>query len=99
LIAAIDETPIGFAELSVRPYAEGCASENVGYLEGWYVIEAHRGRHVGRALLEAAERWARGRGCKELASDTRPDNQQSVRAHLACGFEDVGLVRTFRKPL
>ena len=27
------------------------------------------------------------------------DNELSRLAHLACGFEDVALVRCFRKPL
>jgi aminoglycoside 6'-N-acetyltransferase I len=99
LIAEIDERRVGFAELSVRAYAEGCRSENVAYLEGWYVVEGRRGRHVGLALVEAAEAWGRSRGCRELASDTRPDNRGSIDAHLACGFEDAGIVRAFRKSL
>jgi hypothetical protein len=28
---------VGFAELSIRPYAEGCVSSRVAFLEGWYV--------------------------------------------------------------
>lgn len=91
--------PIGFAELSIRAYAEGCETDRVAYLEGWFVVPAARGRGVGRALISAAEEWGRSQGCSELASDAQPENVVSAAAHRALGFEDVGLVRCFRKAL
>jgi aminoglycoside 6'-N-acetyltransferase I len=101
LAVLIAENPagaaVGFAELSIRPTAEGCRTGRVAYLEGWFVSPAARRRGVGRSLVEAAERWARGQGCRELASDTQPDNAASIAAHEAAGFEDAGLVRCFRK--
>ena len=57
------------------------------------------GEFIGRALVRAAEHWARAQGCMEMASDADPQNEASHRAHTACGFEDVGLVRCFHKPL
>jgi len=90
---------IGLAELSIRPYAEGCLTNRVGYLEGWYVDSAFRGQGIGRALLAAAEDWARDQECTEFASDTTVDDELSRKAHLACGFEDAGLIRCFRKSL
>ena len=99
LIAEIGGRAVGLAEVSVRPIAEGCASQRVGYLEGWYVEPAHRRRGVGRALVAAFEDWARAQGCRELASDTEHDNERSRRAHLALGFEEAGLVRCFRRSL
>ena len=89
----------GFAELSLRPYAEGCTTSPVAYLEGWYVEPAHRGRGVGGALVAAAEAWARTRGCREFASDAVIDNHASAAAHAALGFEEVEQIRCFRKPL
>lgn len=90
---------IGFAELSIRPYAEGCETDRVAYLEGWYVDEQARRRGVGRALLAAAEVWARGRGCTEFASDALIDNGVSAAAHAALGFAHVESIRCFRKRL
>jgi aminoglycoside 6'-N-acetyltransferase I len=92
-----DDGPIGFAELNVRPYAEGCAGDRVAYLEGWYVEPAHRRRRVGAALVAACERWAAGRGIAEFASDALADNALSRQAHLALGFEEVEVIRCFRK--
>lgn len=94
-----DGRPVGLAELSIRPCAEGCRTNHVLYLEGWYVEPQARGTGVGRALVAAAEAWGRSRGCREFASDTQPDNEVSIAAHRALGFADAGLVRCFRKQL
>ncbi len=94
-----DGRSVGFVELSLRAYAEGCDSDNVGYVEGWYVGREVRGRGVGRALIEAAEDWARQEGCTELASDAQLDDAASAAAHKAVGFADVGRIRCFRKVL
>jgi aminoglycoside 6'-N-acetyltransferase I len=91
---------IGFADVTMRSYAEGCdAKRPPGYLEGWYVLEAHRRRGAGAALLRAAEEWARAQGCLEMASDTWIDNEDAQRAHEALGFEVADRVVTFRKSL
>jgi aminoglycoside 6'-N-acetyltransferase I len=90
---------VGFAEVSLREWAEGCLSSPVGYLEGWYVVQHFRGQNVGKALLFASEDWARSRGCTEMASDTDIGNEASEAAHLRLGFEVVGKVVAFRKDL
>ena len=91
--------PLGFVELSVRAKAEGCHSDQVAYLEGWYVVPEARNRGVGRALIAAAEEWARSLGCTECASDAEITNEVSAAAHKALGFAEVGQVRCFRKDL
>ena len=97
LIAKDDAGPVGFAEVSLRQYAEGCGTSPVGYLEGWFVSERARGAGVGRALVEAGERWARRFGCREFASDAELDNAGSLAAHEKLGFEPVCDIRCFRK--
>jgi aminoglycoside 6'-N-acetyltransferase I len=90
---------VGFAELSIRPYAEGCRTDRVAYLEGWYVVPEARKRGVGRALVEAGAEWGRARGCVEFASDALADNEVSAVAHRAIGFTEVVVVRCFRMDL
>jgi aminoglycoside 6'-N-acetyltransferase I len=101
VLLARDESgrALGFAELSIRAYAEGCETDHVAFLEGWFVVPDARGRGVGRALVAAGESWARSQGCTEFASDTLPDNETSIAAHLALGFTDEGLIRCFSKKL
>ena len=89
---------VGFLELSVREYAEGCAGATP-YVEGWYVDEAARGRGIGAALVRAAEEWAKAHGYSELASDALLDNDVSLQAHTALGFEEVERSVHFRKAL
>jgi aminoglycoside 6'-N-acetyltransferase I len=91
--------PLGMLELSLRSVAEGCRTTPVPYVEGWYVMPEARRRGVGRALIAAAETWARERGCTEIASDAVIDNLVSERAHAALGFEEVERAIHFRKDL
>jgi tRNA (cmo5U34)-methyltransferase len=63
------------------------------------VDPACRSRGIGAALLEAAEAWSRGLGVTELASDSDLANALGEHAHRALGFEEVGRVVQFRKPL
>jgi aminoglycoside 6'-N-acetyltransferase I len=90
---------VGFIELSIRPYAEGCDTDRVAFVEGWFVVPEHRGRGVGAALMRAAEEWARARRCTELASDTQSFNEESIAAHKSLGFDEVERLVCFRKLL
>jgi len=99
LVADDDGDLVGFVELSIRAYAEGCDTDHVGYLEGWYVTPDRRGRGVGRSLIEAVETWAREQGCTELGSDAELENVASDKAHRACGFAETGQIRCYRKIL
>ena len=90
---------VGFLELSIRAYAEGCVTDHVAYLEGWYVVPEARRQGVGAALVHAAEEWARSQGCTEFASDALIDNHVSAAAHRALGFQETVQIRCFRKAL
>ena len=94
-----DGSLVGFAELSIRPYAEGCTTDRVAYLEGWYVVPEARRTGVGRRLIAAAEAWALDRGLTEFGSDALADNVVSEAAHKALGFAEIEQIRCFLKPL
>lgn len=98
-VAEADGRLIGFAETRLRDYAEECDSSPVGYLEGIYVEPAARAAGVGRSLLDAAENWARGLGCSEMASDREISNEVSGAFHLAVGFSEAVRMVTYRKDL
>ncbi|MFL5479950.1 MAG: GNAT family N-acetyltransferase [Gemmatimonadaceae bacterium] len=94
-----DGSVAGFVEVGSRPYADGCDTGPVGYVEAWYVEPSVRRAGYGRALLNAAEEWARRQGYAEIASDALLDNEASHAAHRAVGYEEVGRVVQFRKVL
>lgn len=94
-----DGTVCGFVEVAARPYADGCDTSPVGFIEAWFVDPDMRRAGVGRALLAAAEDWARGRGYSEMASDALLDNTISHRAHEGAGYMEVERAVRYRKPL
>lgn len=99
-VAEVEGKVVGFIEVGLRSHADGCDSRlPVGFIEGWYVEPEHHRSGVGRALVLAAEEWARSKGCHELASDTWIDNEPSQRAHEALGFEVVDRCVNYRKSL
>ncbi len=89
-----------FAQCQLRrDYVEGCESSPVGYLEGIFVREPLRGKGVAKALLERCQAWAREKGCREFASDCELSNEDSLRFHLAAGFQEAGRIICFVKRL
>jgi len=89
----------GFLEAGTRKYADGCETNPVGYIEGWYVDKDLRGQGIGAALVYAAEEWARSQGLLEMASDTWLENETSIQAHLKLGYEEMERLVHFAKRL
>lgn len=94
-----DGSLAGYVEVGARPYADGCDTSPVGYIEAWYVDTDVRRSGVGRALLAAAEEWARSRGYREMASDAQLDNEISDAAHRHSGYDEVDRIIQYRKLL
>jgi aminoglycoside 6'-N-acetyltransferase I len=100
LIAELpDGTLCGFLEVGTRPFADGCDSSPVGYIEGWWVDPSYRRCGVGARLVAAAEAWARELGLSEMASDADLANRPSRDAHSALGYAEVHELVCFRKVL
>lgn len=99
-IAESDEgAALGFIEITLRAFSDGCDSMPVPHIEGWFVNPTARQAGVGRALLEAVEAWCVEHGFNELASDTELLNVESQRAHESLGFAEVDRLVKFRKIL
>jgi aminoglycoside 6'-N-acetyltransferase I len=94
-----DGAPIGFAEVSIRKYANGCSSRPVPFLEGIWVKAAFRRQGVGLRLIEKAEQFLAALGYRELGSDSDIDNRPAHDAHLGWGFSETERVVYFRKPI
>ena len=89
----------GFLEASIRSHVEDCDTENVGYLEGWFVDETFRQQGIGRSMVNTAERWARQKGCTEMASDAEVGNDISLSAHQKLGYQETSRLVHLRKEL
>jgi len=89
----------GFAEASIRRFANSNDESPCAFLEGWFVDADVRHTGVGRALVDAVGEWARGEGFTELGSDSLIDNTDAHAAHRALGFEERERVVYFRKML
>lgn len=90
----------GFVQVSLRTdYVEGSNSSPVGYIEGIYITEAYRKQGIAKRLIQAAESWAKEKGCKELASDCELENQLSIDFHNKIGFEEANRIVCFIKPI
>ncbi|MBQ8212215.1 MAG: GNAT family N-acetyltransferase [Treponema sp.] len=99
-IKVVDETPVGFAQCSLRTdYVEGTESSPVGYLEGIFVKEEYRKKGYAKELFYACEIWSKEIGCKEFASDCELENLASFKFHMAMGFEEANRIICFRKML
>lgn len=97
LICRIDGVAAGMAEAALRhDYVNGCETSPVVFLEGIYVVEAHRRSGVARALAERVAEWGRAQGCTEFASDALLDNRASHAFHGAIGFAETERVVFFR---
>ncbi len=93
-----ENMPIGFAQCSLRnDYVEGTNGSPVGYLEGVFVKQEYRNKGYAKELLLACEKWAKDMGCDEFASDCELTNVNSLKFHLATGFEEANRIICFRK--
>ena len=90
LVATDGATVVGFARVS--PYSDRCVYEGVGE-HAVYVARAARGGGIGRRLLDAVSAEAERAGLYKLTSRIFTDNGPSRAAHLAAGFEEVGIQR------
>lgn len=69
----------GFITLSQR--------EGIGKIGLIAVAEEHRGRGVGRRLLDAAHQWMRGQGASESLVVTQLHNAPACALYGSCGYE------------
>ncbi len=89
-VVAWDDQVLGFAVVS--PFRDRAAYATT-VEDSVYVHRDHRGKGVGRALLEEVLRLAAGHGFHAVIARISSENEASLRLHRACGFETVGVER------
>ena len=97
-IKYVNNVPVGFAQCGLRTdYVEGTESSPVGYLEGIFVREDYRNNGYAKEMLFTCEMWAKNMGCTEFASDCELDNIDSLKFHIAMGFDEANRIICFKK--
>jgi len=81
---------VGFAVLS--PFRDRAAYATT-VEDSVYVHRDHRGQGIGRMLLDEMLRLAAAQGFHAAIARISSENVASIRLHLACGFEKVGVER------
>ena len=87
IVADIERETVGWIAMS--PVSDRCVYAGVAE-HSVYVHPAHRGRGVGRALLEALIASADAAGIWTVQTGIFPENTASVELHQRCGFRIVG---------
>ena len=88
VVAEVQGVPVGLGHLQVTPALErDRPAAKIGAL---VVDEAHRGRGVGRALVDALETEARARGCGLLYLTTAERRDDAHAFYQQLGLEYTG---------
>jgi ribosomal protein S18 acetylase RimI-like enzyme len=86
----------GFSTFAARPLIN---------IHDLAVLPSHRGRGIGRRLLDAVEQRARATGCCKVTLEVQEDNARARRIYEAAGFgptvyaPGAGRALFFSKPL
>ncbi len=95
-VAELEGALIGFVAVlgRVPPDAPDDEPALRGYVSDLVVLPAHRGRGLGRRLLEEAERFVRSLGTTRLDISVLAKNTGAARLYRAFGFEDFRIQLT-----
>lgn len=93
LVAEVDDRVVGIVTLGERTHF---TADVDGYVGELVTAEDIEGRGVGRALLTAAEDWARQRGRTHLTLETGAQNTRALSFYRRSGYADEDLRLTKR---
>jgi GNAT superfamily N-acetyltransferase len=90
LVAEVDGTPVGLAWyrfFTEAEHGEGFVDDGTPEV-AVAVVDGHRGRGIGRALMDAIHACARERGVTQLSLSVDADNP-AKRLYLRLGYIDI----------
>ncbi|SRR6266404_3407794 len=87
---------IGWVHVSLSHLLE---SDLRAEVNGLIVAEGQRSAGAGAKLLQAAEEWARRRGCKGMNVRSNVIRERAHKFYEANGYEHYKTQKAFRKPL
>ena len=90
LVAAREETPVGFINFTVRQTI--LHQSPSALIDELVVAEEYRGKGVGKQLVQAAIEECRQLGCCEVEVSTEKTNLKAREFYKQCGFEERGML-------
>jgi len=89
IVATHGDEIVGYVEAEGGPYRRTRHSAYlvIGVRSAWH------GRGLGRALLDAVERWAGKHGVRRLELTVRVDNKRAIRLYERAGYMTEGMRR------
>jgi GNAT superfamily N-acetyltransferase len=75
------------------------AMDRCAEINGLIVDQEIRSRGIGKALIDAAEKWARGLGCDAISVKCNIKRDRAHRFYERHGFQHVKTQKSFRKSL
>lgn len=89
----IERDDLAFFAVRAPAQLIGCGAllrhDGYGELKRFYISEAHRGRGLGRRLLQAVEDYARGDGHRTLRLETGILQPAAIALYRSAGFTEI----------
>lgn len=95
-VAETQDEVIGWVHVSVNYLMEVAVRAEVN---GLVVSEKQRSNGAGTRLLEAAEKWARGKRCVNMSVRSNVVRERAHAFYERHGYEHYKTQKAFRKPL
>jgi len=95
-VAECDGEVIGWLHISVNHLIEVRTRAEIN---AFIVSEKQRSKGAGARLLDAAEKWARGKKCEHMSVRCNVVRERAHAFYQRHGFEQYKTQKSFRKPL
>jgi len=87
VLAAVDAAGRGLGFVHIHATSDFFTGEKHGHVSDLVVASAAEGRGVGRALMAAAEQWARYRGYRLLSLNVFEENHRARELYTRLGYQ------------
>lgn len=83
IVAEEDGKLVGFVLVEVSEMYVGRGS-----IDDLYIQSEYRGKGIGKALLQAAFDWLKGKGAKKVGLGVHKSNDVAIKLYKSMGFEE-----------
>ncbi|MDQ7798162.1 MAG: GNAT family N-acetyltransferase [Candidatus Edwardsbacteria bacterium] len=88
-VAVESDAIIGYISVYIKEQADFWKIKNVGDISGLMVQKEHRGKGIGKKLLQRAVGYFKGKGIKQYALFTSVNNKNGIEFYEKCGLEKL----------